>query len=79
MSQRRGGHSSHNYPEDDTTQAEFHPNANHISDDEEDDVCCAKCGNRPEDVLILTCDHNLCLNCAAENLAKGQKKHQNTF
>ena len=38
------------------------------NDEEEDDVCCAKCNQRPEDVLILTCDHNLCLECAANNL-----------
>lgn len=37
-------------------------------EDEEDDVSCAKCGKKPEDVLILTCDHNLCLECAALNL-----------
>ena len=35
---------------------------------DEEDVCCAKCEERPEDVLILTCDHNLCLNCASKNL-----------
>ncbi len=37
-------------------------------EDEEDDVSCAKCQKKPEDVLILTCDHNLCLECAALNL-----------
>jgi len=31
-------------------------------------VACAKCSQMPEDVLILTCDHNLCLMCAAKNL-----------
>lgn len=36
--------------------------------EEEDDVSCAKCTKKPEDVLILTCDHNLCLECAALNL-----------
>ena len=30
-------------------------------EEEIDDVSCAKCGSKPEDVLILTCDHNLCL------------------
>ena len=38
------------------------------NDEEDDDVCCAKCQARPEDVLILTCDHNLCLACASNNL-----------
>lgn len=56
-----------------------HTGAPLTDEEEEDDVCCAKCKNRPEDVLILTCDHNLCLNCAASNLAMQQKKHQNTF
>ena len=41
--------------------------SNH-DEDEEEDVSCAKCGKKPEDVLILTCDHNLCLECAALNL-----------
>ena len=48
-------------------------------EEDEDDVCCAKCQARPEDVLILTCDHNLCLECAAQNLFEQQTMHQNTF
>ena len=35
---------------------------------EEEAVACAKCGQLPNDVLILTCDHNLCLRCASNNL-----------
>lgn len=31
-------------------------------------VLCAKCEENPDDILILTCEHNLCLNCAAKNL-----------
>ena len=36
--------------------------------EDEEDVSCAKCHAKPEDVLILTCDHNLCLECASNNL-----------
>ena len=32
------------------------------------EVLCAKCEDNPDDVLILTCEHNLCLTCAAKNL-----------
>ena len=42
-------------------------------------IACAKCGNAPDDVLILTCDHNLCLNCAAANLRREQQKSRHTF
>ncbi len=26
---------------------------------------CTKCGTLPEDILMLACNHDLCLNCAA--------------
>ena len=52
--------------------------SNHHSDEEED-VQCAKCGQRPEDVLILTCDHNLCLECAANNLREQHNMNANSF
>ena len=42
-------------------------------------VNCAKCGQLPEDILILTCDHNLCLICAARNLQKEHKKGLHSF
>jgi predicted nucleic-acid-binding Zn-ribbon protein len=52
----------------------------------EEAVTCAKCGQLPNDVLILTCDHNLCLKCASlnlkrENLRASQKnlQQQNSF
>ena len=38
------------------------------SRDDEEAVTCAKCDVLPNDVLILTCDHNLCLRCASLNL-----------
>lgn len=46
---------------------------------EENVICCSKCGNTPEDVLILTCDHNLCLSCAAANLRREQEKSKHSF
>jgi len=33
---------------------------------------CAVCENTPDDILILTCDHNLCLPCASKNLQSEQ-------
>jgi len=49
-------------------------------------VACAECNELPNDVLILTCDHNLCLKCASENLKrenskahKAEGKNQNSF
>ena len=35
---------------------------------------CAKCGQPPEDLLVMVCAHNLCLTCAAKNLAREQGK-----
>lgn len=44
---------------------------------EEEAVACARCGQLPNDVLILTCDHNLCLRCASDNLrAQNEKSAQ---
>ena len=44
---------------------------------EEEAVACARCGQLPNDVLILTCDHNLCLRCASHNLrAQNEKSGQ---
>lgn len=40
---------------------------------------CAKCGENPEDVLILTCGHDLCLDCAAINLHDQEQKQQNSY
>jgi hypothetical protein len=44
------------------------------SDLKDEAVCCAKCGEFPNDVLILTCDHNLCLRCAGHNLRRENMK-----
>lgn len=35
---------------------------------------CTKCGSLPEDILMLACSHDLCLDCAAERLALESKK-----
>ncbi len=42
-------------------------------------ISCAKCGTTPDDVLILTCDHNLCLLCAAKNLRREKGKAHHSF
>ena len=33
---------------------------------------CARCKVIPEDILILSCKHNLCLDCAAISLCHDQ-------
>ena len=47
--------------------------------EEEVIISCAKCGTTPDDVLILTCDHNLCLICAAKNLKREQQKSKHSY
>ena len=37
---------------------------------EEEDRLCSNCGIRCDQTLMLICDHNLCMNCAAENLVR---------
>jgi len=41
-------------------------------------TACAACETIPEDVLILTCEHNLCLPCAAANLHQSQQRAENS-
>lgn len=36
---------------------------------------CSKCGSFPEDILMLACSHDLCLNCAAKTLQKSENKY----
>ena len=48
---------------------------NPSKDDAGDVVSCAACGQLPNDVLILTCDHNLCLKCASLNLQRENRKN----
>jgi len=35
---------------------------------------CIKCKKLPEDILMLACGHDLCLDCASERLAFEMKK-----
>ena len=37
---------------------------------------CTKCNNLPEDILMLACGHDLCLNCASERLNFELKKRK---
>jgi hypothetical protein len=47
--------------------------------DEENNSTCAKCGTTPDDVLLLTCEHNLCLPCATKNLQREGSKSKNNL
>ncbi len=38
-------------------------NSNSQESFQDDRVFCAKCGSTPEDILILSCQHNLCTSC----------------
>ena len=42
-----------------------------------DPQTCTKCSTLPEDILMLACSHDLCLNCAADRLAFEMKKKKN--
>ena len=37
-----------------------------------DEIICSKCGMKTEDSVILSCNHNLCAPCAAENLIRNE-------
>ena len=50
-----------------------------VDDSPDANLACAKCGGQPDDILILTCDHNLCLLCAARNLQREHKRAQHSF
>lgn len=39
-----------------------------------DNEVCSICEQHPEDILMLECTHDLCVNCAAEIYAKVSKK-----
>ena len=39
-----------------------------------DDIFCAKCNKSTEETLLLSCQHNLCIPCAAENLSKNNNE-----
>ena len=44
-----------------------------------DSTLCSDWGCWPDDILILTCNHNLCLMCASKNLQNESRKSQYTF
>ena len=39
-----------------------------------EEIYCAKCNNLTEEILLLSCDHNLCILCAAENISKQESR-----
>lgn len=42
-----------------------------------EEIYCAKCNNLTEEILLLSCDHNLCIPCAAENISKQESRGVN--
>ena len=42
-----------------------------------DDIYCAKCNKSTEETLLLSCQHNLCIPCAAENLSRQNQNNNN--
>ena len=38
----------------------------------EEEIFCSNCGVKCDQSLMLSCDHNLCMNCAAENLVRNE-------
>lgn len=50
-------------------------NYNYDRKDLDDKIFCAKCSNLVEETLLLTCEHNLCLPCAAKNLMREENKN----
>jgi hypothetical protein len=39
-----------------------------------EEIYCSKCHNKTEETLLLSCEHNLCIPCAAENLSRQESK-----
>ena len=39
-----------------------------------EEIYCSKCNNKTEETLLLSCEHNLCIQCAAENLSRQESK-----
>ena len=38
----------------------------------EEEIFCSNCGAKCDQSLMLSCDHNLCMNCAADNLVRNE-------
>jgi hypothetical protein len=45
---------------------------------QDDRVFCAKCGSTPEDILVLSCQHNLCKACTIKIIPPQSSDIQNT-
>ena len=43
----------------------------------DEDIYCSNCNRKTDQTLVLSCIHNLCLSCAAENLRRQQTKNMN--
>jgi len=41
----------------------------------DEDYECIKCHLKPDDVLIMTCEHNLCLDCAVKSMKEEIRKY----
>lgn len=39
-----------------------------------EEIYCAKCHLQTEETLLLSCDHNLCIQCAADNLSRQEQQ-----
>ena len=35
-----------------------------------EDIICSQCNTKIDQALMLSCEHNLCMNCAAKNLSQ---------
>ena len=52
----------------------FKLNLNSKMSKEVEDIYCSNCNKKCDQSLMLSCDHNLCMNCAAENLIKNESQ-----
>ena len=43
----------------------------------EEEIACSNCGIICDQTLLLSCDHNLCMNCAAANLVRNESPGMN--
>ena len=39
-----------------------------------EEIYCSKCHNKADETLLLSCNHNLCIPCAAENISRQENK-----
>ena len=44
-----------------------------------DEIYCAKCNSQTDETLLLSCEHNLCIPCAADKLSNNMKAHHNNI